>query len=156
MLATEVLIRDTADPSKAAVAARHQQERLRCDVYSHVIAQSEPANMAAPPPSDLCSWAGAILSESTCPSRALLGTHGRDGVSQDAGRAGRDQLCAEGRLCNGAFAQSIVDELVAAISTAASCLVGPMVSRKATDCCFAPTAQRSGTGIKRRFWVCIG
>jgi hypothetical protein len=28
VLASEALIRDTADPSKAAVAARHQQERL--------------------------------------------------------------------------------------------------------------------------------
>ncbi|AZC70566.1 hypothetical protein C4K32_3908 [Pseudomonas chlororaphis subsp. piscium] len=27
-LVTEALIRDTADPSKAAVAARHQKERL--------------------------------------------------------------------------------------------------------------------------------
>jgi hypothetical protein len=50
--ATEALIRDTADPSKAAVAARHQQDRLQRDVYSHVAAQSEPTNMAAPPPAD--------------------------------------------------------------------------------------------------------
>ena len=46
------MIRDTADPSKAAVAARHQQERLQRDVYSHVAAQSELTNMAAPPPAD--------------------------------------------------------------------------------------------------------
>ncbi|MBY8936191.1 terminase small subunit [Pseudomonas fluorescens] len=52
VLATEVLIRDTADPSKAAVAARHQQDRLQRDVYSHVAAKSEPTNMAAPPPVD--------------------------------------------------------------------------------------------------------
>jgi len=52
VLATEALIRETADPSKAAVAARHQQERLQRDVYSHVAAQSEPTNMAAPPPAD--------------------------------------------------------------------------------------------------------
>ena len=43
---------DTADPSKAAVAARHQQERLQRNVYSHVATQSEPTNMAAPPPVD--------------------------------------------------------------------------------------------------------
>ncbi|VVP66060.1 hypothetical protein PS906_01147 [Pseudomonas fluorescens] len=52
VLATEALIRDTADPSKAAVAARHQQDRLQCDVYSHVAAQSEPTNLAAQPPAD--------------------------------------------------------------------------------------------------------
>lgn len=52
VLATEALIRDTADPSKAAVAARHQQERLQRNVYSHVATQSEPTNMAAPPPVD--------------------------------------------------------------------------------------------------------
>lgn len=49
VLATEALIRDTADPSKASVAARHQQERIQRDMYSHVAAQSEPTNMAAPP-----------------------------------------------------------------------------------------------------------
>lgn len=52
VLTTEALIRDTADPSKAAVAARHQQDRLQPDVYSHVAAQSEPTNMSAPPPID--------------------------------------------------------------------------------------------------------
>lgn len=50
VLATEALIRDTADPSKAVVAARHQQDRFQRDVYSHLVAQSEPTNMAAPPP----------------------------------------------------------------------------------------------------------
>jgi len=50
VLAIEAWIRDTADPSKASVAARHLQERLQRDVYSHVAAQSEPTNMAAPPP----------------------------------------------------------------------------------------------------------
>ncbi|NUU35184.1 terminase small subunit [Pseudomonas sp. C2B4] len=52
VLATEALIRDTADPSKAAVAARHQQQRLQRDVYSHVSAQSESTITAAPPPVD--------------------------------------------------------------------------------------------------------
>jgi hypothetical protein len=52
VLATEALIRDTAGPSKAAVAARHQQERLHRDLYSHVSAQSEPTNTAAPPLAD--------------------------------------------------------------------------------------------------------
>lgn len=48
--ATEALIRDTADPSKAAVAARHQEERIQRDVYSQLshLAESTPA--AAPPP----------------------------------------------------------------------------------------------------------
>lgn len=50
VLATEALIRDTADPSRAAVAARHHQERLQRDVYSHVSPQSEPTNTAAPSP----------------------------------------------------------------------------------------------------------
>ena len=36
VLATEALILETADPSKAAVAARHQQDRLQRDVYSQL------------------------------------------------------------------------------------------------------------------------
>lgn len=52
MLATEASTRDIADPSKAGVAARHQRERLQCDVYSHVAAQSEPINLVAQPPAD--------------------------------------------------------------------------------------------------------
>lgn len=50
VLATEALIRDTADPSKAAVAARHQQERVQRDVYSQLSPLVEPTSTAAPPP----------------------------------------------------------------------------------------------------------
>jgi hypothetical protein len=48
--ASEALIRDTADPSKAAVADRHRQDRLQRDVYSQLSSQVEPTPMAAPPP----------------------------------------------------------------------------------------------------------
>lgn len=47
--ATEALIRDTADPSKVAVAERHQQDRIQRDVYSQLSTQTEPTFMAAPP-----------------------------------------------------------------------------------------------------------
>lgn len=47
--ATEALIRDTADPSKVAVAERHQQERIQRDVYSQLSTQTEPTSPAAPP-----------------------------------------------------------------------------------------------------------
>ena len=47
--ATEALIRDTADPSKAAVAERHQQDRIQRDVYSQLSSQAEPTSTAAPP-----------------------------------------------------------------------------------------------------------
>lgn len=47
--ATEALIRDTADPSKVAVAERHQQERIQRDVYSQLSTQTEPTSTAAPP-----------------------------------------------------------------------------------------------------------
>ncbi|WP_445179176.1 terminase small subunit [Pseudomonas sp. McL0111] len=53
--ATEALIRDTADPSKAAVAERHQQDRIQRDVYSQLSTSVEPTSTAAPPqmvPSD--------------------------------------------------------------------------------------------------------
>ena len=46
--ATEALILETADPSKAAVAARHQQDRIQRDVYSQLSPQVEPTNTAAP------------------------------------------------------------------------------------------------------------
>lgn len=48
VLATEALILETADPSKAAVAARHQQDRIQRDVYSQLSPQVEPTNTAAP------------------------------------------------------------------------------------------------------------
>lgn len=48
VLATEVLILETADPSKAAVAARHQQDRIQRDVYSQLSPQVEPTSTAAP------------------------------------------------------------------------------------------------------------
>ena len=48
VLATEALILETADPSKAAVAARHQQDRIQRDVYSQLSTQVEPTNTAAP------------------------------------------------------------------------------------------------------------
>ncbi|WP_030128521.1 hypothetical protein [Pseudomonas sp. QTF5] len=49
--ATIALIRDTADPTKAAVAARHQEGRLQRDVTSQLspLVESTP-NMAAPQP----------------------------------------------------------------------------------------------------------
>jgi hypothetical protein len=47
--ASEALIRDTADPSKTAVADRHHQDRLQRDVYSQLSSQAEPTSMAAPP-----------------------------------------------------------------------------------------------------------
>lgn len=47
--ASEALIRDTADPSKAAVADRHQQERIQRDVYSQLSTSVEPTSTAAPP-----------------------------------------------------------------------------------------------------------
>ena len=48
VLATEALILETADPSKAAVAARHQQDRIQRDVYSQLSPLAEPTNTAAP------------------------------------------------------------------------------------------------------------
>jgi len=50
VLASEALIRDTADPSKAAVADRHQQERIQRDVYGQLSTSAEPTSTAAPPP----------------------------------------------------------------------------------------------------------
>lgn len=47
--ATEALIRNTADPSKVAVAERHQQDRIQRDVYSQLSTQTEPTPTAAPP-----------------------------------------------------------------------------------------------------------
>lgn len=47
--ATEALIRDTADPSKVAVAERHQQDRIQRDVYSQLSTLAEPTSTAAPP-----------------------------------------------------------------------------------------------------------
>ncbi|WP_130909724.1 terminase small subunit [Pseudomonas sp. Sample_9] len=47
--ATEALIRDTADPSKVAVAERHQQDRIQRDVYNQLSTQGEPTSTAAPP-----------------------------------------------------------------------------------------------------------
>lgn len=42
--ASEALIRDTADPSKTAVADRHHQDRLQRDVYSQLSSQVEPTS----------------------------------------------------------------------------------------------------------------
>ncbi|MGS0736150.1 terminase small subunit [Pseudomonas sp. GG8] len=50
VLLTESLIRDTADPSKTAVADRHHQDRLQRDIYSQLSTQVEPTSTAAPPP----------------------------------------------------------------------------------------------------------
>ncbi len=47
--ASEALIRDTADPSKTAVADRHQQDRIQRDVYSQLSTSVEPTSTAAPP-----------------------------------------------------------------------------------------------------------
>jgi hypothetical protein len=48
VVATESLILETADPSKAAVAARHQQDRIQRDVYSQLSPLVEPTSTAAP------------------------------------------------------------------------------------------------------------
>lgn len=48
VLATEALILETADPSKVAVAARHQQDRIQRDVYSQLSPLVEPTTTAAP------------------------------------------------------------------------------------------------------------
>jgi hypothetical protein len=48
--ATEALLDQTADPSKAAVADRHHQDRLQRDVYSQLSSHVEPTPTAAPPP----------------------------------------------------------------------------------------------------------
>ena len=50
--ASEALIRDTADPSKAAVAERHQQDRIQRDVYGQLSTSVEPTCTAAPPPAN--------------------------------------------------------------------------------------------------------
>lgn len=47
--ATEALLSQTADPSKAAVADRHHQDRLQRDVYSQLSSQVETTLTAAPP-----------------------------------------------------------------------------------------------------------
>lgn len=47
--ATEALLAQSADPSKAAVADRHLQDRLQRDVYANLNAQSAPTSTAAPP-----------------------------------------------------------------------------------------------------------
>ncbi|VVQ34573.1 terminase small subunit [Pseudomonas fluorescens] len=47
--ASEALIRETADPSKTAVADRHQQDRIQRDVYSQLSTSVEPTSTAAPP-----------------------------------------------------------------------------------------------------------
>ncbi len=48
--ASEALIRDTADPSKTAVADRHHQDRLQRDVYSQLSSQVEPTSTTMPLP----------------------------------------------------------------------------------------------------------
>src|SRR5450830_885360 len=48
--ATEALLAQTADPSKAALADRHHQARLQRDVYSQLSSHVEPTSTAAPPP----------------------------------------------------------------------------------------------------------
>jgi hypothetical protein len=50
VLATEALIVETADPSKAAVSARHQQARIERDVHSQLSPLAEPTSTAAPQP----------------------------------------------------------------------------------------------------------
>jgi hypothetical protein len=47
--ATEALLDKTSDPSKAAVADRHQQERIQRDVYSQLSPLTEPFSTAALP-----------------------------------------------------------------------------------------------------------
>ena len=49
VLATETLILETADPSKATVAARHQQHRIQRDVHSQLSTAVEPTPTATPP-----------------------------------------------------------------------------------------------------------
>ena len=50
VLATQALIVETADPSKAAVSARHQQDRVQRDVHSQLTPLAEPTSTAAPQP----------------------------------------------------------------------------------------------------------
>lgn len=48
--ATEALLAESADPSKTAVADRHQQDRIQRDVHSQLLPQVEPTSTAAPQP----------------------------------------------------------------------------------------------------------
>ena len=48
--ATEALLAESADPSKAAVAARHQQDRIQRGVHAQLSPEAEPTCTAAPQP----------------------------------------------------------------------------------------------------------
>ena len=48
--ATEALLAESADPSKAAVTARHQQDRIQRGVHSQLSPEVEPTSTAAPQP----------------------------------------------------------------------------------------------------------
>ncbi|PRW97826.1 terminase small subunit [Pseudomonas fragi] len=48
--ATEALLAESADPSKAAVTARHQQDRIQRGVRSQLSPEVEPTSTAAPQP----------------------------------------------------------------------------------------------------------
>ena len=48
--ATEALLAKSADPSKAAVAARHQKERIQRGVHTQLSPEVEPTSTAAPQP----------------------------------------------------------------------------------------------------------
>ncbi|KMM80667.1 hypothetical protein [Pseudomonas deceptionensis] len=48
--ATEALLAESSDPSKAAVTARHQQDRIQRGVKSQLSPEVEPTSMAAPQP----------------------------------------------------------------------------------------------------------
>ena len=48
--ATEALLAESADPSKAAVTARHQQDRIQRGVHSQLSPGVEPTSTAAPQP----------------------------------------------------------------------------------------------------------
>lgn len=96
--ATEALIRHTADPSKTAVAARHQQERLQRDIYSQVAVQSEPTNMATPPPADPAQGQTPGFQKARAHRDPLPSADDRDGISQSTGKAGGNQIRAKCRL----------------------------------------------------------
>ena len=53
--ATEALLAKSADPSKAAVAARHQKERIQRGVHTQLSPEVEPTSTAAPQPA-IITW----------------------------------------------------------------------------------------------------
>jgi hypothetical protein len=106
--ATEALIRDTADPSKTAVADRHQKDRIQRDVYSQLSTLVEPTPTAAPPQLTSCddkqpdfhksralreqSLAGLSAIELRTKQGSLVERTAVEVSAYNAGRLLRDQL----------------------------------------------------------------